>query len=598
MILILGGTTEGRAAAAVLEEAGQPFFYATRGCEQQVDLHHGMRLSGGMDKAEISLFCRQHDIRLLLDAAHPFAQGVHENVAQVATQLHLPSIRYERIYSRPMGSDIVWCNDFSDMMDRVRRADLRRVLALTGVQTIAKLRDLWTDPNVDCHFRILDRDASRRLAQEQGFPADHLCYFDRGETTMQLLQRLQPQAILTKESGESGGFDDKIEAARQMGIPVFVVERPAVSPLFHVVDGPHGLRRAVEHLLPDFFPLRSGLTTGTCATAAALGALLRPHEGCVGVLLPDGETIRVDVEVGDDHRATVYKDSGDDPDVTNGTPICARVDFRAADGYQIEIEGGEGVGRVTLPGLGLPVGAAAINPSPCQMIRNNLLAALQRMGAPPGIYTVTISVPKGRRLAQRTFNGRVGVVDGISIIGTSGIIRPFSSDAFVASIRRTMQVAVASHAPIVVINSGAKSEGFLRSRFPQLPPQAFVHYGNFIGETVKIASELGVRHLALGLMIGKAVKLAEGNLNTHSHEATMNHAFLVQLAHEAGCRATTLEMIASLSLARQLWKALPADELPAFAHHLVRRCHSVCQPLLPGGELTVMLVDELGGIWM
>lgn len=129
---------------------------------------------------------------------------------------------------------------------------------------------------------------------------------------------------------------------------------------------------------------------------------------------------------------------------------------------------------------------------------------------------VTISVPGGEEVAARTFNPRLGVVGGISIIGTSGIVKPFSSEAFVNSIRKEMSVAQATGSPRIVINSGAKSEKYIRSLYPELPSQAFVHYGNFIGETIRIAAELGIRQLTLGVMIGKAVKLAEGHLDTHS----------------------------------------------------------------------------------
>ena len=165
---------------------------------------------------------------------------------------------------------------------------------------------------------------------------------------------------------------------------------------------------------------------------------------------------------------------------------------------------------MTLPGLGIPVGEPAVNKVPREMITRELSALYD------GGLDVTISVPGGRELALKTFNPKLGVVDGISIIGTSGIVRPFSSEAFVEALRKEMEVAIAVGVPQIVINSGAKSEQFLRARFPDLQPQGFIHYGNFIGATLSLAAELGISRVTMGIMLGKAVKLAEGNLDTAS----------------------------------------------------------------------------------
>ena len=158
---------------------------------------------------------------------------------------------------------------------------------------------------------------------------------------------------------------------------------------------------------------------------------------------------------------------------------------------------------------------------------------------------VTISVPGGKELAARTFN-RLGIIGGISIIGTSGIVRPFSNDAFLASIRKEAEVAKAIGCSRLVINSGAKSERFLKGYLSErlseeLPPQMFVHYGNFIGKTLKIAAELQFDEVVMGIMIGRAVKLAEGALDTHSKKVVMNKAFLKELAAKAGCKPESVK---------------------------------------------------------
>ena len=629
MILILGGTTEGRIAARTLEEAGKTFYYSTKGDEQEVTMHHGIRLQGAMDELDLERCCREHNIQLLVDAAHPFAIQLHQTVEKVAHTLNLLVIRFERIYPPRDEEHIIWCEDFEDAIRQIRKEDIFTLLALTGVQSIAKLKPLWQE-SACCYFRILNRESSRHLAEREGFPEKYLHYYHAGEDERILLQRLHPEAILIKESGLSGGFNEKVEAALQEGIRIFAIRRPPMPGSFMIVNGEHGLRRMIEKHLPDFYPLRSGLTTGTCAAAAAVAATWdifnvqrQPRPAEFPVILPNGETIYVPVEeqeryphpscVNDDWMleadATVIKDAGDDPDVTNGMQIKANVavPFRfddptpaelGADDYTVIVCGGEGVGIVTLSGLGLEVGGPAINVTPRKMIENNVKACLQRLGISkhPNPFAVTISVPGGEEIARRTFNPRLGIEGGISIIGTSGIVKPFSSEAFVDSIRKSMEVGRATGSPRIVLNSGAKSEKYVRGYYPELPAQAFIHYGNFIGDTIKIAADLEIKAVTLGIMIGKAVKLAEGNLDTHSKQVTMNKDFLLDLAFNAGCGDEVPAIIKKITLARELWTLLPADDLQAFCTHLLELCHQHCDPLLPDGELTILLISEEGKI--
>lgn len=161
-----------------------------------------------------------------------------------------------------------------------------------------------------------------------------------------------------------------------------------------------------------------------------------------------------------------------------------------------------------------------------------------------------------------------------------------------------MEVAKATKSPLIVISSGAKSERHIKARYPDLPPQAFVHYGNFIGETLKIADEKEVARVVLGVMIGKAVKLAEGNPDTHSKKVTMNKAFIQDIARRAGCGSETLAAIGQMTLARELWDIIPKDVLKEFGRILVEHCHRYCAPLLPNGELTVLLINENGDIYL
>ena len=571
MVLVFGGTTEGRKAVEVLEEAGTTYYYSTKMGEQDIALHHGERIDGAMDAEAMQTFCREHDIRLMVDAAHPFALQLHKTIAQISEKQNIPVIRYERIYP-PRSADITWIDDYSQVP-----TDIHSLLATTGVQSISKLKYLEAK-GIKVIYRILNRESSIHLAHQQGATDEQLCFYP---------QMAEAEAVLMKESGESGGFSEKIAEAKEKGMRIFALKRPELS-FRHCVNGPYGLRRAVEKLLPEFYPLHSGLTTGTCATAAAVAATLRLIKGEtpdeVPVLLPNGETIMVAIGYGEGY-AYCIKEAGDDPDVTNGLEIRASVE--PAESF--EIYGGKGVGKFTLPGFDYPPGEAAINKAPREMIRHNL----EPLNIDYSPLTITISVPQGAEIALRTFNPRLGIEGGISIIGVSGIVKPFSEEAFIDSIRKCMTIAKASGSERVVINSGGKSERFVKSLYPNLPQQAFVEYGNYIGETLKMANELGFKYVTLGVMLGKAVKLADGHLDTHSRKTTMDKGFIAQLLKESGCDND----INNITLARELWAMIPSDKVNTFASTIIHHCAEYCNPLLPNGNLTILLIDDEGRIY-
>ena len=654
MILVFGGTTEGRKAVEVLEEAGKGYFYSTKTGEQDITIHNGQRIDGALDEEAMQTFCRQHDIRLITDAAHPFAAQLHQTIARVAEVLQLPVVRYERIYP-PRDPDITWVEWGSwpplpsprggklgaaallspSGVGGARVEGGLTLLATTGVQSIAKLKPL-EEAGVKIYYRILRRESSIALALKQGARMEQLCFYDDPNDIP-----VEADAILLKESGISGGFTEKVEAARARGMRIIALKRPDMPQSFITVNGPYGLRRAVEHLLPEFFTLHSGLTTGTCATAAAVAATIRllrnerPKE--VPVVLPNGETIDVPVGYGDGY-AYCIKEAGDDPDVTNGIEIRAEANQgdtnqgdtnqgtnqgdRLLDSFQnhepvplilepvpLILRGGEGVGRFTLPGFDYPPGEPAINKGPREMIRRNILPLTSSLFPHPSSFsplpsslfhlpsslsplTITISVPQGAEIARRTFNPRLGIEGGISIIGVSGIVKPFSEEAFIDSIRKCMTVAKASGSERVVINSGAKSERFVKALYPDLPQQAFVQYGNYIGETLRMADELGFEEVTLGVMLGKAVKLAAGHLDTHSRKSVMDKDFIRELLHEADCDID----ISDLTLAREIWGKMK-DCANRFVRVVIQHCETVCNPLLPNGTLTILLIDDDGNIY-
>ena len=370
----------------------------------------------------------------------------------------------------------------------------------------------------------------------------------------------------------------------------------------------------MEHRLPEFYPLHSGLTTGTCATAAAVAATIRLTKGEapkeVPVILPNGETIQVPVTYGDDY-ASCFKEAGDDPDITNGVEIRAKViasgkhgqkrthlsceekEVRNSPSLSVAIYGGEGVGTITLPGFDYPPGSPAINKAPREMIKRNLETILSPLTSHLSPLEITISVPNGAEIAKKTFNPRLGIEGGISIIGVSGIVKPFSEEAFIDSIRKCMTIAQASGTDRVVINSGGKSERFVKALYPDLPRQAFVEYGNYIGETLKMAHELRFKNVTLGVMLGKAVKLAAGHLDTHSRKTTMDLDFIRQMLQESGINID----ISDITLARELWERIPSTQLEVFAKTVIRHCYDHCKPLLPDGFLTILLIDDNGTIY-
>ena len=284
--------------------------------------------------------------------------------------------------------------------------------------------------------------------------------------------------------------------------------------------------------------LRFGYTTGSCAAAAAKAAawmlLTGQKKEEIALITPKGVALTLpvlDIAVEPDRvSCAIRKDSGDDPDVTNGTLIYAEVTPTAAPG--IAIDGGFGVGRVTKKGLDQPVGNAAINSVPRQMIRENLEEILTLTDQKCGL-NVVISVPEGEKLAKQTFNPRLGIVGGISILGTTGIVEPMSEKALVDTIRVELKQRRANGDEYVLLTPGNYGCDFIRAGLALNPEQA-VQTSNFIGQTLDICRELGFRGALLVGHIGKLVKIAGGMMNTHSKYGDCRMEILAAHAGIAG----------------------------------------------------------------
>lgn len=592
--LIIGGTTEGRIAIEVCEEAAKPFYYSTKGSSQVVKLHNGRLLTGGMTSEEMIALGLQNDVGLIIDAAHPFASGVHKNIGESARVLGIPIVRVERQFPE-IPSEVIKVCDFSEALSLLHRESPQRLLALTGVNSISKLQSYWSTH--DTYFRVMPIPDTKEVLAKSGIHPSHVIYYDSTKPDEELFRELLPDLILLKESGDTSGFSDKASLALSLGIRVVVVTRPVLGyEPNQVVTGKVGLRRAIEELLPSFFALRIGFTTGTTATAAtiaALQSLIGEEISQVEVELPVGETIPFPIHsVTLSHRsatAVAIKYSGDDPDVTNGAEIRSTVSL-TSEHTGVRFLQGEGVGKVTLPGIGLPIGDPAINRVPRQMMTS---AVAQLVDTEQVGVDITISVPSGRELGAQTFNPRLGIIEGISILGTTGVVRPYSLDTWVASIGRELDVSKAVGVEHLILNSGGRSERFLKGRFSHLPPNAFVQYGNFIGKSLTMAHERSFHRVTLGIMIGKAVKLANGELDTHSKKVTMNIGFILSLAAESGVPTETLERIANITMARELWDVIP-DRHARMYQLIIGKCLEVCQPLVPDCELEILLMDDQG----
>jgi cobalt-precorrin-5B (C1)-methyltransferase len=344
-------------------------------------------------------------------------------------------------------------------------------------------------------------------------------------------------------------------------------------------------------------PLRSGWTTGTCSAAAAKAAttalLTQAPQSSVEVRLPEGRVVPFAVERCDVHQdsaeAVVVKDAGDDPDVTHGAHLTATVRWDGAPG--LRLEGGVGVGVVTKEGLGLEVGGPAINPVPRQMIRDNVADVLDLTAR--GVR-VTISVPDGEQRAKKTTNARLGILGGISILGTTGVVRPFSTESWRASVVQAVSVMAAQGEPTVVLATGGRTEKAAMRMLPDLPEVCFVEVGDFTGAALRQAVADGLRDVVFVGMAGKLTKLASGVLMTHYTKSKVDPAVLVEVTREAGGDEALLAGVRAANTARHAYEQWEAAGLLRPAGDLL--CARVAAVLtrFSGLPARVAMVDPAG----
>ncbi len=303
--------------------------------------------------------------------------------------------------------------------------------------------------------------------------------------------------------------------------------------------------------------LRSGFTTGAAAAAAVKGALrilvdnATPEKVRIQAITGEDLNIRIhscEKIDGESARCTVIKDAGDDPDITHKAEIGAVVTLSEGDG-EILIKAGEGVGTVTKPGLEIPPGEPAINPGPREMIRRVVTDVFPDSATRPAV-TVEVFVPEGEKLARNTLNPRLGIVGGISILGTTGIVRPMSHDAYIATIEASLSVARAMELKQVVLTTGRRSERFAQGLWPDLPEEAFVQIGDFFKASLDAVRREGIAGATFSVFFGKAVKMAQGVPHTHAAKSAMALSRLAAWSREITGNAEFADAVADANTAR------------------------------------------------
>ena len=311
--------------------------------------------------------------------------------------------------------------------------------------------------------------------------------------------------------------------------------------------------------------LRFGYTTGTCAAAAAKAAAILLLSGTAPETIPIHTPKGIDLDLsvlepvrGDGFAScAIRKDAGDDPDVTDGVFVYAKVTFSDKPG--IAIDGGLGVGRVTKPGLKQAIGEAAINPVPRDMIRHAVEEVADELNALKGL-SVVISIPEGVALAEKTFNPRLGIEGGISILGTSGIVEPMSEDALVDSIVLEIKQRKALGDMRLILTPGNYGADFLAERY-HIPDERIVKCSNYIGKAIEAAIEAGFSEALLVGHIGKFVKLSGGMMNTHSKEGDCRAELMAAAALRAGADADTARSLLDCVTTDEMLRILEEKEL-------------------------------------
>ena len=345
--------------------------------------------------------------------------------------------------------------------------------------------------------------------------------------------------------------------------------------------------------------LKKGFTTGAAASAAVQAALIRlltgkaPNRVTIEFLCGGTRTVPVhQVTCLADNRceAIIVKDAGDDPDITHNAHIGARVTLTPGKKRHIVIKGGTGVGRVTKPGLEIPVGAPAINPGPEEMITRAVETVYAALAADVRHQVeITVFVPEGESLSRKTLNARLGIVGGISILGTTGVVTPMSHDAYIATIRAGIGVAAAAGIDTLVFTTGRRSERFAGQLFPQISPEAFIQTGDFFKAAIQeVVAQPRITRLIFAVFFGKAVKMALGYEHTHAAKSSMALHTLADWALETTGSQLLADQVRMANTARHAFSCI-YPKYPALIHHVGQKIrHNAAS--FAGHKVTIRVV--------
>ena len=324
---------------------------------------------------------------------------------------------------------------------------------------------------------------------------------------------------------------------------------------------------------------RTGFTTGACAAAAAKAAARSLVQGVllekIETTLPNRQKVTFALKrcekIADQAITSIIKDAGDDPDCTHGAEITTTVRLKKEPG--VELINGNGVGVITKPGLGLEIGGPSITPIPRRNIAEMVLEELKPGCGYQGARVV-ISVPSGEEMAKQTTNARLGIIGGISILGTTGIVQPYSTSAFKASVVQEIDVACAQGIRELVMTTGGKSEQFAMQFFPQFREESFIQVGDFIGVGLKSAVRNKMGRVHIVGMMGKLSKMANGKMQTHVAGSQVNTELLARIAKEAGGSEALCEQILKANTARHALELAAGEHLNNFTTLI---CREVCR---------------------
>jgi len=350
--------------------------------------------------------------------------------------------------------------------------------------------------------------------------------------------------------------------------------------------------------------LRSGFTTGTAAAAAVKGALFL----LVNKIKKDLVTIpflsegSVDIQVFSleqkkEHvSCSVIKDAGDDPDITNKAEIGANVSVYESDKNNIIIRGGLGVGLITKPGLEIPPGEPAINPGPRKMIKQAVRDVIQDFDNKKWTVDIEIFVPQGEDLAKKTLNLKLGIIGGISILGTTGIVKPMSHEAYIATIRSSLCVAQATGVRKLYFTTGRRSERFAEEIFKSDPKEAFVQTGDFFGKSLEMASKMSFEKIVFVVFFGKAVKMAKGVYHTHAGKSTLSLDQLASWTNDITKNPKLSEKIQQSNTAREAFFMLKENHIEVIEDISQKIVQSAALYALPHINIKSVILDYDGAV--